>query len=183
MLPYFGQLQGVELQCDVGSEDSPCVCLWAEEDIVSSKINASCRKPARRADDVIWRSDSPVCNRRDEVACAPGGAWPDDRRCEPRVEELCGSPRNATLFNGKYHRNGGNVRQGRHQPENPRQPFTKCLVDISENLFANIVWPVDTAVAPNWQAELYSFLASQQLNTYQGRSQPRKNPETIKQRL
>ena len=35
----------------------------------------------------------------------------------------------------------------------------------------------------NWQAELYSFLASQQLNTYQGRSQPRKNPETIKQRL
>ena len=28
------------------------------------------------------------------------------------------------------------------------KPFTKCLVDISENLFANIVWPVDTAVAP-----------------------------------
>ena len=25
-------------QCDVGSEDSPCVCLWAEEGIVSSKI-------------------------------------------------------------------------------------------------------------------------------------------------
>ena len=38
MLPYFGQLQGVELQCDVGSEDSPGVCLWAEEGIVSSKI-------------------------------------------------------------------------------------------------------------------------------------------------
>ena len=36
MLPYFGQLQGVELQCDVGSEDSPRVCLWAEEDMVSS---------------------------------------------------------------------------------------------------------------------------------------------------
>ena len=35
MLPYFGQLQGVELQCDVGSEDSPGVCLWAEEGIVS----------------------------------------------------------------------------------------------------------------------------------------------------
>ena len=79
---------------------------------------------------------------------APWKAWPDDRRCEPRVEVLCGSPRNAALFNGKYHPNGGNVRQGRHQPENPRQPFTKCLVDISENLFANIVWPVDTAVAP-----------------------------------
>ena len=36
MLPYFGQLQGVELQCDEGSEDSPRVCLWAEEDMVSS---------------------------------------------------------------------------------------------------------------------------------------------------
>ena len=36
MLPYFGQLQGVELQCDVGGEDSPRVCLWAEEDMVSS---------------------------------------------------------------------------------------------------------------------------------------------------
>ena len=28
----------------------------------------------------------------------------------------------------------------------------------------------------NWQAELYSFLASQQLNTYQNRSQPRGTP-------
>ena len=36
MLPYFGQLQGVELQCDEGSEDSLPVCLWAEEDMVSS---------------------------------------------------------------------------------------------------------------------------------------------------
>ena len=38
MHPCFGQLQGVELQCDVGGEDSPGVCLWAQEGIVSSKI-------------------------------------------------------------------------------------------------------------------------------------------------
>ena len=56
------------------------------------KNNASCRGPARRADDVIRGSDSSVCDRRDEDACAPGGTWPDDRRREPCVEVLCGSP-------------------------------------------------------------------------------------------
>ena len=56
------------------------------------KNNASCRRPARRADDVFRRSDSPVCDRRDENASAPGRAWPDDRRCEPRVEVLRDSP-------------------------------------------------------------------------------------------
>ena len=35
-----------------------------------------------------------------------------------------------------------------HSQRNPRHPFTKCHVDIPENLFANIVLSVDTAVAP-----------------------------------
>ena len=35
-----------------------------------------------------------------------------------------------------------------HSQKNPRQPFTKCHVDIPKNLFANIVLPIDTAVMP-----------------------------------
>ena len=65
------------------------------------------------------------------------------------------------------------------QPENPRQPFMKCLVDISKKLFANIVWPVDTAVAP----ELAGGVVFTTEHISGSFTAPRNTVKTIKQRL
>ena len=114
MLPYFGQLQEVELQCDVDSEDSPCVCLWAEEDTVSSKITRAVEERPKLlmmsfgnqilqyvTDETKLRAPLEERGRKIDVANLTSKYY-------------AALPEMRLFFNRQYHRNGGNVRQGGH---------------------------------------------------------------------
>ena len=184
MLPYFGQLQRVELQCDVGSEDSPCVCLWAEEDIVSSKIMRA------------------VEDRPEELMMSFGNQIlqyvTDETKLRAPLEER-GRMIDVANLASKYYAAlpemwlfsmdsatgmAATFAKDDTQPENPRQPFSKCLVDISKNLFANIVWPVDTAVAPELAGGVVFFSCLSATEHISGSfTAPRNTEKTIKQRL
>ena len=146
MLPYFNQLQRVELQCDAGSEDSPCACLWAEGDIVKIMRAVEDRPEELMmslGDQILQyvtdetKLRAPLEERGPMIDVANLAS-----KCYAALPEMwLFSMDSATGMAATFAKDDT-------QPENPRQPFSKCLVDISKNLFANIVWPVDTAVAP-----------------------------------